>query len=199
VLNAATFTGDFSPGGLISIFGAGFVVGQTLPRVKINDIAPSVLAALPFQINAQIPLNIPAGNATLSISAGNSTLSQPIVIKDVAPAIFVVAPGVAAITNQDNSLNTPSNPAPRTQAIVIYGTGLGVTVSAGALNVARTPVTVVIGGTEIVPAFAGATPQAPGLYQVNVVLPATLPPGLELPLFLKQGSAISNTVLVSVQ
>ncbi|HEV8146328.1 MAG TPA: Ig-like domain-containing protein, partial [Bryobacteraceae bacterium] len=77
VLNAATFTGDFSPGGLISIFGAGFVAGQTLPRVKINDTAPSVLAALPFQINAQIPLNIPAGNATLSISAGNSTLSQP--------------------------------------------------------------------------------------------------------------------------
>ena len=131
--------------------------------------------------------------------------TQPIVIKDVAPAIFVVAPGVAAITNQDNSLNTPSNPAPRTQAIVIYGTGLGVTqlvlspAAGGVLNVARTPVTVVLGGTEIAPAFAGATPQSPGLYQVNVILPANLPPGLEIPLFLKQGGATSNTVLVSVQ
>jgi uncharacterized protein (TIGR03437 family) len=39
----------------------------------------------------------------------------------------------------------------------------------------------------------------PGLYQSNIALPATLPPGLALPLFLKQGTVVSNTVSVAVQ
>jgi len=38
-----------------------------------------------------------------------------------------------------------------------------------------------------------------GLYQANVILPSALPPGLALPLFLKQGFAVSNAVTVAVQ
>jgi uncharacterized protein (TIGR03437 family) len=37
------------------------------------------------------------------------------------------------------------------------------------------------------------------LYQANVMVPANLPPGLTLPLYLKQGGAVSNTVSVAIQ
>ena len=47
--------------------------------------------------------------------------------------------------------------------------------------------------------FAGLTPGFVGLYQANVILPDTFPPGLSLPLTLKQGDAVSNTVVVSIQ
>src|SRR5206468_3352435 len=103
------------------------------------------------------------------------------------------------VTNQDNSLNTPSTPAARGSVMVIYGTGFGATARSGGLDRAVTPVTAVIGSTEVTAAFAGLTPGAIGLYQANVAIPASLPPGLSLPLYLKQGSSVSNTVALAVQ
>jgi uncharacterized protein (TIGR03437 family) len=105
----------------------------------------------------------------------------------------------AAIVNQDNTINTPSNPASRGAYLVIYGTGFGATGSSGTLSPVKTALSVVIGGTTLVPAFAGLTPGSVGLYQVNLQLPSTIPPGLALPLYLKQGNAIGAAVTVAVQ
>ena len=46
--------------------------------------------------------------------------------------------------------------------------------------------------------FAGLTPTAVGLYQINVTLPADTPSG-NVPLFVTVGSANSQTVTVAVQ
>ncbi len=167
--------------------------------VQINGQNASVVAASAFQVNAQVPSGVSAGPATFAVIAGANTAQQTITLNAVAPAIFSTSVGQAAITNQDNSLNMPSNPARRTKAIVIYATGLGAVTTTGGLSRADATVSVVIGGTEIPAAFAGLTPGFVGLYQVNVVLPATLPPGLGLPLYLKQAGAVSNPVSVSVQ
>jgi uncharacterized protein (TIGR03437 family) len=192
VLNAASFTNQFAPGGLISIFGAG-LAGST---VQINGQSARVLAATPFQVNAQIPTTAAPGAAQLTVTSASGSTQQQIAIAAVAPAIFSISPTQAAITNSNNSLNTASNPALRGGVIVIYATGFGPTSSSGA---ATAPVTVVIGGTSLTAAYAGVSPGSPGLYQVNVTLPAAMPPGLALPLYLKQGSAVSNTVTVAVQ
>jgi uncharacterized protein (TIGR03437 family) len=58
---------------------------------------------------------------------------------------------------------------------------------------------VALGGAELTAAFAGLTPGLIGVYQVNVLLPTAMPPGLYLPIYLKQASAVSNTVTVAVQ
>jgi uncharacterized protein (TIGR03437 family) len=76
---------------------------------------------------------------------------------------------------------------------------LGAVSAQGALQVARTAVTGVLQDTELKPAFAGLTPQFIGLYQVNLAIPAALPPALDTPLVLRQGDVDSNTVLISVQ
>lgn len=195
IVNAASLTADIAPGGIVSIFGAGLANSS----VTVNGESASVLAALPFQINAQIPLDIPSGTATVSVASGNGSASAQIVIAPVAPEIFTLSSTQAAITNQDNTLNTASNPASRGAFIVIYGTGFGAVGSSGGLNPVATPLSVVIGGTSLTPAFAGLTPGALGLYQANVALPAVIPPGLALPLYLKEGNASSAAVMVAVQ
>jgi uncharacterized protein (TIGR03437 family) len=199
VVNAASFTGDLAPGGIVSIYGAGFVRSGFDTVVQINGETAPVLAALPFQINAQIPLDIAPGAATLAVNTGNGNAQQSITVASVAPAIFSISPTQAAITNLDNSLNSPANPGLRGSAIVVYCTGLGAVSPSGDLSVANTPVTVVLGGAELPAAFAGLTPGLIGLYQVNVLLPTAMPPGMYLPFYLKQAGAIGNAVTVAVQ
>jgi uncharacterized protein (TIGR03437 family) len=86
---------------------------------------------------------------------------------------------------------------------VIYGAGLGAVVpsdnASDSPGVVSTPVSVVINGIELVPAFAGLSPGTAGVYQVKVQLPESLPPGLTLPLYLSQGGVTSNTVTVAIQ
>ncbi len=199
VENAASFTSAVAPGGLISIFGNGLFRAGAPTTVQLNGESAQVLTALPFLVNAQIPLDISPGTAVLSVTSGNGTAQESITVNSVAPAIFTVAPGQGAITNQDNSLNSPSNPANRGSFLVIYGTGFGAVTSSGGLSRANTPVSTVIGGIEIPAAFAGLTPGTVGLYQANVQIPSTLPPGLNLALYLKQASTVSNTVSVAIQ
>lgn len=195
VVNAASLTPDIAPGGIVSIFGAG-LAGSS---VTVNGESAAVLAALPFQINAQIPSDIPTGTATVGVSSGTGNASAQISIGSVAPEIFTLSSVQAAITNQDNTLNTASNPASRGAVIVIYGTGFGAVGASGGLSPVKAPVSVVIGGTALTPVYAGLTPGAVGLYQVNVALPAVIAPGLALPLYLKQGNASSAAVTVAIQ
>ena len=101
--------------------------------------------------------------------------------------------------NQDGSINSSSTPARRGQAIVIYCTGLGAVVASGNLKITAKPVTVTLSNTAINPFFAGLTPNFIGLYQVNAILPASMPPGLDLPLSLRQGGTVSLPVAVSLQ
>jgi uncharacterized protein (TIGR03437 family) len=125
---------------------------------------------------------------------------QNVEVWDVAPAIFLLgSPAVGAVVNQDGGLNGPSAPLARGQTLVIYATGLGAVTARGGLSVAVQPVTVVLNGVELAAAYAGLTPGYAGLYQVNVTIPVTNPPGLVLPLALKQGGRLSNSVLVAVQ
>ena len=165
----------------------------------MNGEPAAILAALPFQINAQIPADIPTGIAAIAVASANGNASASAAISDVAPEIFSLTGTQAAIVNQDNTLNTPSNPASRGAYIVIYGTGFGATGSSGTLSPVKTALSVVIGGAALVPAFAGLTPGSVGLYQVNLQLPSAIPPGLALPLYLKQGNATGAAVTVAVQ
>ena len=198
VVNAASFTPDLSPGALFSIFGVGFAKPGTTTTVQVGGKTANIIAALPFQLNAQVPPDAVPGTSTLTVTSGNGTTQQPVVIKSTSPAIFSIGTQ-AAITNQNNSLNSPSNPALRGSTIVIYATGLGTTGRVGQLSPASTAATAVINGTELPSAFAGLTPGFIGLYQVNVSIPANFPPGLTLPLTIKQGTTSSNSVSVAIQ
>ena len=199
VVNAASFTPDLAPGSIFSVFGSGLSGAAGPASVKIAGAAAPLLAQTPFQLNGQVPVSLTPGTYTMEVTSPYGSMAQPIEIRAAAPAIFQVGPSLAAIANQDSSLNTPDNPAPRGSVIVIYATGLGATVTQGKLQVAVTPVTVSLNGADLKPAFAGLTPGFIGLYQVNVQVPGSTPPGLNLPLLLRQGNASGNLVSVAIQ
>jgi uncharacterized protein (TIGR03437 family) len=199
VVNAASFGMRVAPGTLVSIFGAGLSGAGSASAVEVDGAAAPVGFASAFQINAQIPSSIAPGTAVLRIRSPFGTLERPLEVSAVAPAIFTLGDGIGAVVNQDGQINSATAPATRGQVIVIYGTGFGATLAQGQLQVAVTAVSATLGGVALTTNYAGLTPGIVGLYQVNALIPSSLPPALDYQLVLRQGGVDSNSVTVGVQ
>ncbi len=205
VVDAAVFGSGLSPGGLFTIFGTGLrPEAATTATVTINGQIVSLSASLPFQINAQLPATITPGNAVLQVTNALGTVSRTIMVSGSAPAIFVIGTSSnggpqGAVVNQDGSINGSGFPAARGQFISIYCTGLGATVVRNGLSLTVAPVTVLVNGISLVPAYAGLAPGFSGLYQVNVQIPGSVSPGLSSSLQLQQAGQSGNTVAFALQ
>jgi uncharacterized protein (TIGR03437 family) len=200
VVNAATFAPGIAPGGILSIFGYGLADSGQTTTVDIDGSALTVLLASPFQVNAVLPGGVTPGSHTLRVVSPFGTAQQTVTVSAVAPGIFLVGnPPIPAVTNQSYALAGPTNPVPRGQSMIIFATGLGAVTQNGSLSATVSPVSVVLNGTELAAQFAGLAPGFFGLYQVNVAVPAATPPGLGVPLALKVGGQVGNTVSVAIQ
>src|SRR5262249_32067865 len=78
VVNAASFTVDLAPGSIVSIFGAGLARQGAATTVEVNGKNAPVLAAFPFQVNAQIPAETAPGAASIAIRNANGTAERSI-------------------------------------------------------------------------------------------------------------------------
>ena len=200
VLNAASFQPDFSPGSAISVFGLGLARTGIPTTVEVGGREAQVLFATPFQLNAALPLDLPPGTWPLRITSAYGAAEVQIDVRDAAPAIFRLTDTLAAVTNQDASINAPNNPAARGQVIVAYGTGFGAVQEAqGALRRTAAPVTARVAGVDLTVVYSGLTPGSIGLYQINIQLPANLPPGLFQSLEITQGGVTANPVPVAIR
>jgi len=121
------------------------------------------------------------------------------------------------VVNSDNSISLPppgigistriSKPG---DVIVIYCIGLGQTTGPAVTGVpassnpllANSNVTVTFGNStnpvQAQAAFAGLTPTAVGLYQVNVTIPSNAPVGNNVPLTLTINNTSSNVVNMAI-
>ncbi len=209
VVNAATFTPDMAPGGLIAIFGEGLATRGGITKVEISNLPVNVTAAYPFQVNVQIPSNIALGVQPLKVTSPFGVTEATIQIQAAAPAVFRLDPASVglertavnkgAAINQDGKLNLPSNPGRRGAIVTVFGTGFG-TVNANATPATITaPITASMAGQQAPVTYAGLTPGFIGLYQVNVAIPSSLPPGLELLVSFQVGGVDSRPVEIAVQ
>jgi uncharacterized protein (TIGR03437 family) len=199
IVNAATFQSGLAPGGLAAIFGTGLARAGSPGQVLVSGVPAAVTASSPFQLNIQIPAQTAAGPQTITIRSPYGSSQQTVEIRKIAPGIFVLNGRQGAVVNPNGTINSSVAPLARGQVMVIYCTGLGAVVKQGAYQVAAAPVLVSLQGRDLQPAYAGLTPGFIGLYQVNVMAPADLPPGLDVPMFLRQDASGSNSVDVSVQ
>jgi uncharacterized protein (TIGR03437 family) len=223
VLNAASQgLGSLSPGEILTIFGqnigpatpAGFALGPDGKvatslggaQVLFDGIAAPLLYASATQVNAIVPYEV-NGAAATNIAVqynGTSIPAGGYPVAGSAPGIFTLASsgqGAAAVLNQDNSVNSASNPAARGSSIQIYATGEGVTSPPGITGeVTRTdkkkpvlPVDVTIGGVDALITYAASAPDAvSGLFQVNVVVPQSVSPGSSVPIVVMLGKVPSQ-------
>ncbi len=138
-----------------------------------------------------------------------------------APSLFTVdstsSQGVVLI-GTTNEIAMPktnglaSRPARKGEFVTLYANGLG-EVTAGVPVGTPAPadrlvslsnkVSLMVGGVEIEPAFAGLASGTAGLFQVNVKIPQNVPFGPAIPLYIKvvlaDGSVVaSNTVSIAI-
>jgi uncharacterized protein (TIGR03437 family) len=146
IVNAASFLGGISPGGLVTIFGEnltsvnGTVVAQTDPlpselagvQVFVSGTPAPLYSVTDVngedQISLQVPYEAPTGPGAAEIQV----VDQGAVTADFFtdsftedPGIFVYNGNYAIAEASDYSLIGPDNPAIPGEPLVLYTTGLG--------------------------------------------------------------------------
>ena len=203
----AAVAGMYAPNSFITIYGerlsyatramgpndlrAGMlptVLIGTGVQVLINHVPANIYYVSPNQVNILVPASLSAGPASLQLV--NDGLAGPavnIVLDAVAPALFQWnGPGVLA-AHLDGTVIGGDAPARRGEVVVIYATGLGLTVPpaipnrlpTGAAGIARLADFAVWLNGEPVPAahilYAGISPPYAGLFQINLRVPEDAP------------------------
>ena len=189
-----------------------------------DEVAVPLLYVDPRQINFQVPPGFSPSTATsiARIERPDGTeLVGHYLVSASAPAIFTLNQtgfGAGAVLNQDNTVNSPSNPAPRGSVIQIFATGGGATTpllapgqAAPADGAPLIPVNVtplVLIGTPRDQAlngpgellFNGLAPGLLGVWQINARIPENTTPGSQVPLslYLLGSRTRSNTVTIAV-
>ncbi|MES1261092.1 MAG: hypothetical protein ABUS49_05080, partial [Acidobacteriota bacterium] len=247
-LNAANFIygNQLAPGMIAALYSTGnfhqFGTGTEsapaykfpLPRqlnglqVLFNGAPVPLFFSGTDQINFQVPMSAPqSGTANLQVietSSGRLLGDTTVALLDAAPGIFTQAAngsGAAIAVNEDNTLNTQTNPAIAGHFITLYGTGQGVVdgappdgnVSSTALPSSRPPTVIIspsvkepiITGPDV--QYAGLAPGLVGVWQVNVKIPSdvvTLPNNPVQVVILQNshpsgGGALGRPVLIYVK
>lgn len=221
VVSAATLQpGPIAPGAIVSIFGTGLgpvaaaggilqpngiLSAQIADTQVLFDGRPAALFYVQeSQINAQTPYET-AGQTTTQIEVlykGTSRGRTTVSLAAAAPAFFTLGQGSgqAAALNEDGTLNSEGNPAPKGSLLTLYATGAGQLTPVGVDGKAATlplgrpslPVTVIIGVYAADVLYAGEAPGFAGLLQLNVRLPGGFAPTGPQNVVLQIGSAVSQ-------
>ncbi len=197
VSNGASFkAGLTAPGSIFSIFGEnlGAAPGADasvipLPasigsaQVTVNGETAPLFYAGPGQINAQMPIDIAPGLATVAVTNGNAKSNAvAVTISQAAPGIFVYGTNNhAVVINPHGATNSENLPALVGDTVVAYFTGGGPVTPSGAWTTGAaspdgsSPVTssnsVTVNGKVAKVNYVGLSGGSVGLYQANFVIP----------------------------
>ncbi len=196
-------------------------------QVLVNGTPAPLYFVSPGQVNFQLPYAAPVGQVSTIqvVSNGTSSNLRPVNVAAAAPTELiwpasVIAGGyVIAVNAADNSLVLPSpvtgfvtHPAKVGDTLTIYCEALGQTTPPAVTGAAATSspleeiqnATVTFSGgfsgseVTVPAAFAGLTPTAVGLYQVNVTIPAGVPISNAVPVVINLNGTASNSGFIAI-
>jgi uncharacterized protein (TIGR03437 family) len=206
--NLSDFT-DSAPG-LSDINGAPLALPMSLDGVTVSFDVPSAKVSAPGrlvfvspgQINLQVPWELQGQtSAQVKVVINEDSFGNVVTVPlaDAAPGIIENS-GIAAALDSNFKVVTTANPVKRGQAVQLYVNGLGPVTPqpvsgesavASPLSKTNTTPVVTIGGQPAQVLFSGLAPGFPGLYQVNVTVPAGISAGTA-PITVAIGSATSK-------
>jgi uncharacterized protein (TIGR03437 family) len=214
VRNAASFqSGPISPGEVVTLSGTGFGSGGV--EVLFDGTPAPLTYVSATQINCVAPYEV-SGRARSEIQVRYRDGESPPFPLDTAaanPAIFTAdgsGSGPAAALNEDDSDNSPTNPAAKGSTVILFLTGEGQTSPPGVTGKLTAmsdrppqpllPVAVLIGGQPASVTFYGEAPGViSGVMQLSVRIPLNAPPG-EIPASISVGGNDSQSgVTISVR
>jgi uncharacterized protein (TIGR03437 family) len=203
VTNGASFETNSAPGMILSVFGTGLAPGiqaaSAVPlslsmqgvSATVNGVAAPLYYVSPTQINLQVPYETGAQSAVVGINNNGSVASFSFATTATAPGIFV----------SGGNLVPTSTGSPGSE-MVLFMTGegdvspelaTGATPSSSTplnqLPQPRLPVTVTVGGISAPIAFIGIPPALVGVTQINFVVPANVPAGVQPVVVIANGVA----------
>jgi uncharacterized protein (TIGR03437 family) len=171
-------------------------------QVLVDGTPAPIFQLVPGRIDFQVPRSTrTSGLAEVQIQRANGQIIAvgQVQMDRASPALFTAAQngsGQVAAVNQDGTVNSPQNAAPRGSVISFYGTGVGVGENGlqpdyppdgqAPGGLVRIPANaqflrMVINGDNAEVQFTGLAPGFVGLWQINAVIPNSVPPGNAIP------------------
>jgi uncharacterized protein (TIGR03437 family) len=227
IISAAGFApagSPISPGEFIALQGTGLaksnqVAAPPYPStlngvtVLINNKPAPLYFVSATQINCLVPYATQGTTATVVVQNGAaSSNSVTVPVAATAPGIFSLdqsGSGPGAILHADFSLVNALKPAISGETVLFFLTGMGAVnpsvadgTAGGANPLSKTTVSqidVLIGGQPATVIYSGLAPGFPGLYQMNVTLPAVIPFPGNLPVAILTPNAVHDQVDIVIQ
>ncbi|HEY1756484.1 MAG TPA: hypothetical protein VGG72_13875 [Bryobacteraceae bacterium] len=190
--------------------GLPTTLNQTSLSVTVNDVTttPALYYASSTALAAVLPSNTPVGAGTITVTY-NGQVSQPAPIQVVPSAVgldtlYGTGAGSAVVTDANFNVLGLTNSAMPGQTVTLWGSGVGADTSnddrtypLNQNNLTNIPMQVYIGGIPANVLYRGRS-QFPGLDQIDVVVPASVPLGCYLSVVVETGSIVSNSVSLPV-
>jgi uncharacterized protein (TIGR03437 family) len=219
IVNAAGFqAGPVAPGSIVSLFGSNLAAntsvasGAPWPKILqgsavfIDGVAAPLAYVSPTQINAQVPYETRAGQATVTVVAGDRILPPiALTVGPTAPNLFADAQHHAMAQNQDGTPNGADHPAAPGTLVTAYLSGQGplnpqipdgTAAPADPPVPPSAPITAAVGGQIVEVRSARMAPGMVGVLAVTIQIPM-LSPGDHL-LTIDVGGTTSNAAAISV-
>jgi uncharacterized protein (TIGR03437 family) len=212
--NGASFQPVFAPGMILSVFGSQLAsspqVASSLPlpaslagaSATVNGVAAPFYYASSSQLNIQIPYETGIGPAVLGVNNNGQVASYVFMVAASAPGIFTDPNHPSALL--------PYASGNRGDTLLIFITGEGQVspgLTTGASPFIATPlsllpqptlpVAVTVGGVPAQIAFAGIPSGLAGATQINFVIPANAPLGVQ-PVVVTVGGIASPAATITV-
>jgi len=227
VTSAASFFppgAPVSPGEFIALFGTGLAgdTGTAPPpypstldgvTVLINNLPAPLSSVSASQINCLVPYATEGSTATIVVQNGGATSNAVTVpLAPTSPSVFSVnqsGTGLGAILHADYTAVNAGKPAAAGETVLVFLTGMGAVDpsvpdgTAGGSNpvsdTTASPISVLVAGAPATVVFSGLAPGFPGLYQMNVTLPSSLPATGNVRLAIQTPNALHAQVDIAVK
>jgi uncharacterized protein (TIGR03437 family) len=182
VVNIVNYQTALCPGLDVAIFGANFGNGPASSvSISVGGVPGYVFAVTPTQIDAELPVNVPAGPTTITVTVGGtSSAAFTINLAAYAPVFEIqtsgAGTGAGLFLSAANVAITPTARALPGYVIFAYLIGLGPTTpptptgASGVSYKTSTLPTLKVGNTDANILFSGSAEYA-GLYQINFQVP----------------------------